>query len=162
MIIIVDTREQNPFFFDKAEHPEFKNLRLKNAALKTGDYSIDGMETPGAGPSITIERKNPADLFQSMGTDRARFEREIIRMSRFTFAALVIEMDYKGIFISPPALSLMNPKAVFRSIIAFSTRWGIHCFPCPGRAFAEKTTYNILKRFYDDRKPGGTFDLHNI
>lgn len=162
MIILVDTREQHPFFYDKSGHAGYKNLELKTVTLKTGDYSVKGMSVPGSGPSITVERKNPADLFQSMGNDRDRFEREIIRMSRFTFAALVTEIDYPGIFINPPALSEMNPKAVFRSMLAFAIRWGIHCFPCPDRTFAEKTTYLILKRFHDDRKSGGKFDLNHI
>lgn len=162
MIILIDTREQTPYFYDKSEHPDFKNLELKTATLKTGDYSIQGMSSPGAGPSITIERKNPADLFSSMGTDRKRFEREIIRMSRFTFAALVTEIDYYGIFNDPPELSQMLPKSVFRSMIAFAQRWNIHVYPCPGRGFAEKTTLILLKRFYDDNKPGGKYDTTNV
>lgn len=162
MIVLIDTREQNPFFYDKSEHPDFKNLKLKTVTLKTGDYSIAGMSVPGSGPSVTIERKNPSDLFQSMGNDRERFEREIIRMSRFTFAALVTEIDYRGIFTSPPVLSEMNPKSVFRSMLAFAQRWNIHCFPCPDRGFAEKTTLILLKRFWDDNKPGGKYDTTNV
>lgn len=162
MIILVDTREQHPFFYDKAGHAEYQDIELKTVTLKTGDYSIEGMSLPGDGPSITIERKNPGDLFSSMGRGRARFEREIIRMSSFTFAALVTEIDYSGIFVNPPGLSGMSPKSVFRSMLAFATRWGVHCIACPDRTFAEKTTYLILKRFHDDRQPGGKFDFTNI
>lgn len=162
MVIYVDTREQNPFFYDKMDHPEFPDLELKTVTLKTGDYSIQGMSDPSDGPSITIERKNPSDLFGSMGQGRERFEREIIRMSKFTYAALVLETDFSGMFTNPPELTRMLPKSVFRSIIAFSMRWGIHCFPCPDRSFAEKTTYLILKRFWDDRQPDGKFYFNNI
>ena len=163
LTVLIDTREQNPYFFGHSkDDPEYKGVLFESASLKTGDYSIHGMSTPGAGPSITIERKNPADLFQSMGNDRARFEKEWIRMARFDYAALVIELDYYSIYAAPPDLSQMRPKSVFRSIIAISQRWGIHCFPCRDRGMAEKTTLIILKRFWEDRKPGGKFDLTNI
>jgi len=162
MIILIDNREQNPFFYDKAGHPDYKGITLKNTTLKTGDYSIKGMSMPGSGPSITIERKNPGDLFQSMGKGRERFEREIIRMSRFSFAALVTEIDFRDMFTKPPELTNMKPKAVFRSMLAFSARWNIHVFPCPGRGFAEKTALILLQRFWEDNGPGGKYDLTNV
>ena len=162
MTIIVDTREQNPYFYDKQGNPDF-DMIIKSTGLKTGDYSIENFSDPDQHPqTICVERKNPDDLFQSMGRDRDRFTREIARMSRFTFPALVIEIDYGGIFVDPPPLTRMSPKSVFRSIITFTQRYRIHCFPCPGRQFAERTTYLLLRRFYDDRQPGGPCNFEGI
>lgn len=163
MTVIIDTREQNPYFYGHAkDDPDYVGVRFEMATLKTGDYSIKGMSVPGEGPSITIERKNPSDLFLSMGKDRERFEKEWYRMADFDYAALVIELDYHSIYTAPPELSKMRSKAVFRSIIAISQRWGIHCFPCRDRGMGEKTTLILLKRFWEDRKPGGKFDLTQI
>ena len=166
LTILIDTREQQPYFYGHAQQaetdPEYRGVLFESATLKTGDYSIKGMTDPEKGPSITIERKNPSDLFLSMGTDRERFEKEWHRMAAFDFSALVIELDYHSVYTAPPELSKMRSKAVFRSIIAISQRYNIHCYPCKNRAMAEKTTLILLKRFWNDRKKGGKFDISNI
>jgi ERCC4-type nuclease len=135
-IIAIDTREQLPYAFPcPAEHK----------GLKTGDYSIVGLED-----KVCVERKSLTDLFSSVGTGRARLENEMIRMSSFDYAALVIESSLACIFTNPPARSQMNPKSVFRTLIAWSQRYNVYIWPMWERAAAEKTTYLILKRFYDD------------
>ncbi len=154
MEIIIDKREKKPFFIDKIGDPNFPNLQIKWGTLKTGDYSINGMSTADALFSISIERKSLTDLFSSMGRGRERLQAEFWRMSEFTYSALIIENDFRAIFQTPPPESSMRPKAVYRSILAFSQRYNLHCFPCPNRQFAEKTTFLILKRFWDDYVSG--------
>ncbi len=160
--VIIDTREQKPMLIDKPGDPNFPDLNCEVGTLKTGDYSINGMDTPDCAHSICIERKSLPDLFSSTGRGRDRLEREFIRMLEFDYAALVIEADYKTIFESPPELSQMLPKSVFRTIIAFSQRYKVHCYPCSNRSFAEKTTYLLLKRFWDDRQPGGKMEFAKL
>ena len=115
------------------------------AHLKTGDYSIKGLED-----KITVERKTLVDLFGSTGNERKRFEREMERLSTFDYAAIVVESDIRTWFINPPGRSKMNPRSVFRTIIAWSQRYGVHVWPMWDRPSAEKVTYLILKRYYDD------------
>ena len=50
-------------------------VRTHDVYLKTGDYSIEGCKN-----QITIERKSKADAFQTFGSSRERFERELARM----------------------------------------------------------------------------------
>lgn len=150
--IIIDTREQRPFFIDKVGDPNFPDLQYEWKTLKSGDYSILGMNTPDCAKSIAIERKSLVDLFGSMGRGRERLEAEFRRMMLFSYAALIIENDYRDIIKNPPPASMMSPKSVFRSIIAFSQRYNLHIFPCPNRQFAEKTTFLILRRFWDDNR----------
>jgi ERCC4-type nuclease len=144
MIIVSDTREQKPFSFKKLnikEKPE-----VKRAALKTGDYSIEGYED-----RVCIERISMVDLFGSCGQGRDRFEREFQRMSKFEYAALVVEVDWKQMYKYPPARSKMSPKIILRTLLAWHMRYQVHIWPCPGRKFAEKVTYLLLDRFYRDK-----------
>lgn len=141
-IVLVDSKEKFPYTFQsiKPDSP-----LTKRTGLKTGDYSVGGMEN-----LICVERKSLSDLYGSIGKGRERFENEMRRMAEFEYAAIVIEADIKAWFTTPPARSRMNPKAVFRSLIAFSQRYNVHVWPMWDRQSAEKLTYIILKRFYDD------------
>lgn len=154
--VIIDKREQRPVLYDKANHSAFPDLSFEFGTLKTGDYSLSGMSDPAKHEhSICIERKSLPDLFQSTGRGRKRFEKEFIRMSKFDFAAVVVEGDLTAIFNNPPPTTQMNPKSVFRTMLAFCQRYDVHLYPCPSRAFAERTIYLLLKRFWDDRLPNG-------
>ena len=141
-IIAIDTREQRPY--------TFKNIKpvpeVVVQTLQTGDYSIAGLDN-----LVCVERKSLADLFSSVGTGRERFEREMVRMSKMDYAALVIESSLSGIFVNPPSRSKMNPKAVFRTLLSWSIKYGIHVWPAWSREAGEKITYILLKNFYDFR-----------
>ncbi len=153
--IIIDHREKRPFFIDKAGCKDFPDLQIEWNHLATGDYSIQGMHSPECDYSIAVERKSLPDLFMSVGRNRERLIAEFERMAMFDFAALVIEGDFYSIFKKPPPESAMSPKAVFRSLLAFSQRYNLHIYPCPNRQFAEKTTYLILQRFWNDKNNSG-------
>ena len=143
--IIIDTNEQLPYDF-KSIKPQPMTERKK---LKTGDYSVQGLES-----LITVERKTLVDLFGSLGNGRKRFEKEFQRMSEMKYAVLMIENDYKTMFGNPPSHSMIAPKKIFRSLLAWSQRYNVHVWPMWNRGAAEKVTYLILKRFYDDYKEG--------
>jgi len=145
VIIIRDTREQFPYLFrDVTPRP-----RIVISPLKTGDYSVKGFEN-----LITIERKSLLDAYGTFGKRRGQFERELERMSQFQFAAVVIEADWETIIRKPPFRSKLNPKTIYASVIAWQQRYGVHFWACPNRAFAEKTTYRILERFWKDKNEG--------
>jgi DNA excision repair protein ERCC-4 len=145
MQIVIDTREQNPYLFKVIDPPP----ETVTATLETGDYSIIGFES-----QITIERKSMVDAYGTFGKGRARFERELVRMARMKYAAVVIEADWHTILRNPPRHSLMQPKTIYRSVIAWEQRYGVHFWACPNRAFAERTTYIILDRFFRDNRDG--------
>jgi len=143
--IIVDSREQTPFDFSGVDPRPVVSV----GALKTGDYSIRGMEN-----YVAIERKSLVDLFGSCGQGRDRFEREFVRLKDFQFAALVIESDLYSIYKTPPSRSRMDPKTIMRTLIAWHMRYNVKIWPCPTRGFAETLTYLLLKRFDTDVKEG--------
>jgi ERCC4-type nuclease len=160
--IIIDSREKNPFFIDKIGDPNFPDLKFRCKGLKTGDYSLENMDSPDCTHSIAIERKELSDLFGSTGRNRDRFLKEFERLALFDYAALIIESDFNAIFKTPPPLTMMKSKSVFRTLLAFCQRYHVQCFPCPNRAFAEKTTYLLLHRFYTDRQREGALEFCKI
>ena len=83
-------------------------------------------------------------------------------MTKFDHAEIVIEADLKTIIKNPPELSNMNPKSVYRTLLAFSQRYNVKVWPCPNRAFAEKHIYLSLKRFFDDRQINGKKEFCKI
>ena len=137
--IKIDTREQLPYTF-AAIDPRPKTI---TATLKTGDYSLVGFED-----RVTGDRKTAADLFGSMGRDRKRVEREFQRMAHFEYAFLMVEDDWINILKEPPIYSRMNPRAVWRTCLAWSVKYGVHIFWGHRREHAEKITFLLLENFW--------------
>ena len=131
-VVAVDTREQKPYRFPRSE--------LKT--LPTGDYSLVGLED-----RIAIERKTKEDAYASLGQGRARFERELERLSRFDYAAIVIETSLPD-FLHAPAFSRMNPKAAANSIIAWSVKYRVCVFFAGDRLHGNALTRQLLEKFW--------------
>lgn len=146
IIIMRDTREQAGYTFG-CIRPQ---PTVMAATLLTGDYSLRGFED-----KITVERKSSPDAFGSFGKDRARFERELARLATFEFAAVVIEADWLQIIRRPPKFSRLNPKTVLASVVAWQQRHGVHFWACPDRIFAEKITFRLLERYWQDQQKYG-------
>lgn len=143
MIIIVDTREQKPYDFACI----VPRPAVEVATLGAGDYSLKGFED-----QVAIERKSLIDAFGTFGNGRKRFERELERLAKLRFAAVIIEADWDTIVLRPPARSQLQPKTVVSSIAAWCQRYQVHFWTCPNRAFAEKYTFRLLERFWKDRE----------
>jgi DNA excision repair protein ERCC-4 len=148
--VIVDSREQSPFSFrgfrsDAKDKHRPIVVRTAVAALKSGDYSIEGFES-----RIAVERKSLVDLYGTLGGGRERFERELQRLNEMEFAAVVIEAGWSSILGSPPPQSKLSPKTVFRSVIAWQQRFpGIHWWALDTRHLAEHCCFRILERFWN-------------
>jgi ERCC4-type nuclease len=166
--LLVDTREQLPMVFAEItadeETPDGKwrtpylfdavpadvtlgggvwRVRTERLTLPSGDYSLDGYAS-----QVAVERKSIADLFGTVGQGRERFIRELERLDEMTFAAVVVEREWSDVFNDPPRHSRLSPKTVYRSVLAWQQRFPrVHWFFCPGRDFAEVTTFRILERF---------------
>jgi hypothetical protein len=149
--IAIDTREQLPYDFtrvsaDKAEGGGVILVRRDFKTLKTGDYSITGHEA-----DVAIERKSKEDLYHTIGQERARFERELIRLNDMKLARVLVEAEMGEIATDPPAYSMLPPKCVVRSIIAWQQRFtNIHWLFVPGREFAASLVYRIFDRYVKD------------
>jgi ERCC4-type nuclease len=131
LVVAIDTREQKPYRFP----------RFEVKTLATGDYSIVGLED-----RIAIERKTKEDAYSSLGQGRTRFERELQRLSRFNYAALVIEASLPD-FLQAPAFSRMNPKAAVSSLIAWSVKYRVCVFFAGDRRHGNALAYKLLQKY---------------
>jgi ERCC4-type nuclease len=149
--VIIDSREQAPYAFaglrsdaDAGRRPLL--FRTVTRGLEAGDYSLEGFER-----LVAVERKSLSDLFATLGQARARFVRELVRLDAYAFAAVVVEGTWEDVLARPPARSRLNPKTVFRSVVAWQQRLPrVHWWMCPSREFAEVTTFRMLERFWKD------------
>ncbi len=136
MKIIIDTREQRPFDFKRYK------IEVIRDTLSVGDYSIVGFED-----RVSIERKELGDLINClMGSNRARFERELQKLRFFEMKAVVVESSLEDI-AQGQYRSEMKPHAALQSISAFMVRYQVPFLFCGGREGAEYMTHSLLAKY---------------
>jgi ERCC4-type nuclease len=120
-VVLVDTREQQPL-------PLFANHRNwiggeRRVALKTGDYSVEGMEG-----LVALERKSLADLVNCTNISRDRFIAGCSRLARFRWKAILIEASYEDIkrgWDTDEIQSDVHPNSVCGLLDAIEASFGI-------------------------------------
>ena len=153
--VVIDTQEQAAWNFrglraDADDHYADLVVPTLSKKLRTGDYSIVGMEN-----LVTIERKSLGDAYNTFGDGRDRWERELKRMVDFQFAAVVVEAGWPSVLahVQPPSASgrQFTAKHFYRSVIAWQVRFPmIQWWFCPSRTFAERSAFRLLQRFWLD------------
>ncbi len=122
-VVLVDTREQQPYSFVQL-HPNWIG-GLKFQTLKTGDYSVEGMES-----LLALERKSMTDAIQSTMSGRERFIRSCERLAKFRWKAILIEATYEEMKSYYRAqdedlLTEAHPNAVCGTYDAIEAKFGI-------------------------------------
>ena len=115
-VILVDTREQNPFDFSRFEG-WFAGIEKR--ALKLGDYSIAGLAD-----HCVVERKDLADLVRSFTTERSVFVNRLRLMSRCPHRLLVVTAALSEVK-SPAGCIGGSPNRITQSLIAILAGLGI-------------------------------------
>jgi ERCC4-type nuclease len=153
--VIVDTRETLPYRFEGLTGNASQNYRplIVNKiwqSLPTGDYSIEGFEDV-----LCIERKTLADLFGSVGGERARFEREHQRMREMVdaggFACVLIEATRHACLYRPPKHSKTNSRSVYETGMSWSIKYRVPWIFTTGRSYAERDCFSLLEKFWRSR-----------
>jgi hypothetical protein len=149
-VICIDSREQQPFTFAglRAE------VRFEFLGDGQGDYTLDGMRG-----LISIERKNLADAhgtFCSYGDRRRQFETELDALNRMEFAAIVVEATFETVLQTVWQWGVKsiqaNRKTLYSSVLSWQQRFPhIHWQWCESREFAERFTFDHLKRFWEHK-----------
>jgi ERCC4-type nuclease len=120
-VVLVDTREKEPFplFLN---HPNWIGGE-RRVALKTGDYTVEGMES-----LLSLERKTLADIVACTVTYRKRFLAVCSRLARFRWKAILVEAtleDIKGGLEPFDIPSEVHPNAVCGTFDAIEAKFGI-------------------------------------
>ncbi len=139
MRVVVDSREQSPFRFEG--YP----CTVQTGTLASADYSLRGFTD-----RIGIERKSLPDLIGCLSTDRKRFEAELVRLRGFDACAVVVESPASDLRAGRYR-SQMDSGAAWQSCLALSVRCKIPFWFCDSRADAERTTFDLLRHFVQDR-----------
>jgi DNA excision repair protein ERCC-4 len=141
--IVTDTREQKPY-----EFPGVESVIKK--ALNVGDYTLQGFED-----RFAVERKTLNDLATSMGSDRERFEREMVRAQDLDHFAVVIEAeqeevaDYAGTKACPNYYSAIYPNSILGTIEKWPAKYETLEFNWAGsRAGGKQETLAKLDKWY--------------
>ncbi len=121
--VLVDTREQQPFDLVGAHRNWIGSQQV--ATLKTGDYSIEGMED-----LLVLERKSLVDAIQSVMIRRAAFMRSCERLAAFRWKAILIEAsceDMKSYYrdLGDDFQTDAHPNAVCGTYDAIEAKFGI-------------------------------------
>jgi ERCC4-type nuclease len=108
-VLVVDTREQNPFDFSRFQG-WFSGVERR--ALKLGDYSIAGLEDV-----CVVERKDLSDLVRSFTVERAVFVTRLRQMAKYPHCLLVVTAALSQVK-SPYPHSTVNPNQITQSLLA--------------------------------------------
>lgn len=145
-IVKIDTREQRPWEFSSSE----------SIVLKTGDYTIKGMED-----ILCLERKGSITEFAGNVTDK-RFDRELERMRAFKYAFLVLEFSMADLIRYPYSSGLpkskymrikINGAFILKRLIEIDIQYNVKVILAGD--YGKETALSIFKRVIDaeQRRP---------
>jgi len=142
-VIIVDTREQAPYYFTC-----FKNWigGTTSGKLDFGDYSVAGMER-----LIRLERKSLSDLITTLMQNRQRFFKECAGLARFRHAAILVEATYEDVksYYDASLCTAAHPNGVSGSLDALEARYGIPIiYTSQHRPLAEEKAASWLSKLF--------------
>ena len=120
-VVLVDTREKDPLSL-RENHPNWIEAE-RRATLKTGDYTVEGMES-----LLALERKSLADLVACTVSSRQRFLASCERLAGYAWKAILIEAtleDIKGGIERFDIPSDVHPNSVCGTLDAIEAKFGI-------------------------------------
>jgi ERCC4-type nuclease len=131
--IVADTREQQPYSFPCATNRK---------ALAAGDYSVEGLEE-----RVAVERKSLPDFVHTVIHDHARFGREMLLLSTYDAACVVVEADLDSVLrgFRTDDLRGASPESVLGAALHITLRYGVPVFWCGSRQAARAFTEMYLR-----------------
>lgn len=171
--VLIDVQEKKPFTFQGFKGDARENQRplivpteIVSLGPTHGDYSIKGMER-----EVHVERKSMGDAhgtFLSHGERRDRWDATLAFLAEIPCGAVVIECTLGQLIQGVESRGSRNvatlAKTIHRQVIAWQEDWRIPFIFCDDRRLAEKTTFQILRRYHrqqvENRKqePSRTID----
>lgn len=143
MVIVQDSREQRPYIF-----PDLLTIR---GTLKTGDYSVCGLESVAC-----VERKELSDFIGVCTHGRERWERELERAGSIKRLWIVIEGSLVQIS-KHQYRSEANPECIIGSIAAWECRFDpVRFLFCSDRQTGQRITAKLLSRAWKEFSGGAS------
>lgn len=142
--LIVDTREQRPFNFNK--YP----VEVRRSKLDAGDYSVEGHEH-----LIAIERKSMSDLVSTLTTGHKRFKKEIERSLNYTYFGIIVEESFTMLLHDAYEGAKHNKasgEVVAKIVNAIRVKYNVDVMFCTDEAEAAALTYHVLASYHRNRK----------
>ena len=131
--ICIDSREQTPWAF---------RCETVRKALPAGDYSVEGIET-----KIAVERKSLTDFVHTVIHDRERFGRELLLLSTYDAACVVVEADLDAMLrgLRHDDLWGASPASVLGASLQVTVNYRVPVFWCGSRQAARAFTEGFLR-----------------
>jgi ERCC4-type nuclease len=142
-IIIIDTREQQPWHFN--------HYATAVQKLDTGDYSVVGLEN-----IVTIERKKSVNEFANNITEK-RFKDWVGRLSTVEFPFVLLEFSLSDILRYPIGSNIpknmwnkikISPNYIIKNLLELNLHYNINVILCDNHRNAEHIAEQIFKRIY--------------
>lgn len=140
MKIVIDTREQKPLW-----EKSTKEVDIIRGTLKTGDYSLKGLEH-----RFAIERKSGADLFGTLGGGHKRFKNELQRGLEMDYFAILIDESYDSILnkdFKGAEFSKMKGPVVISILFTIHTKYKIPIFFSAGRQQSKRIIKSLAESY---------------
>lgn len=140
--ICIDTREKLSLAFE--------GVPTTYRALRTGDYSVLGLEE-----KIAVERKTLSDLVHSLTFERERFDRELERLRKLDVGFVVVEGDFDAV-VTGAYRSRATPQSLVGSIASWTSKGVPFVFVGSARN-ASILVERTLRKYHQHQqpKPGG-------
>lgn len=132
-IIVCDTREKHPYSFPCATNRK---------VLAAGDYSVEGLED-----RVAVERKSLSDFVHTVIHDHARFGREMLLLSTYDAACVVVEANLDAVLRGQRGDDLRgaSPESVLGAALHITLQYGVPIFWCGSRQAARAFTEMYLR-----------------
>lgn len=137
MKIIIDSREKKAFDFLS----QSGDIETERGTLALGDYSLAGLTE-----RVAVERKSLSDLVMCLGTERERFQRELMRAAALEAFCVVVEASWQDL-ADGRYRSKLSPASGMASVLAFMARHRIPFLFAGNRANAEAVTVGFLRQY---------------
>ena len=136
VVVIVDTREQQPYGFDT------DRIQTIRSSLPAGDYSLEGFED-----RVAVERKSLSDFVSTVIHGRRRFKQELKRLALYDSACVVVEAELRDVLLGHYRTNA-HPHSVFGSAISITVDYGVPVFFCSDRQVALRYVQEYLLRLH--------------
>lgn len=144
LIILSDSREQNPLCFDGLEGVD----KVSTIGLPVGDYGavIDGKTVP-----IFFDRKSIGDLFGTMTHGYERWKRLMKKAKDLKVKLILITEGTYSDVLKGYSHSEYSGDAMVKKLATLSVKYDLEWWPCDGReemAHRIATTFSAIQRFW--------------